>query len=120
MNPFIQKALNMTSVPYSYQDETTIIFDKQGKLEPIIGHYYIVKFENYIIHPYEGFTLHDNYNNGIVPKCEYMEIELLEVMGKLYKINGVGYDPETGLELLNERWTGYVPEKGIKFLREVF
>ena len=122
MSDYLKKELHTIDAQYIEQEDGSLLFQKQTitPVTPQLHHYYIVKLANYILHPYEGFTLHENFNNNIIPECEYMEIEVQEVMGKMYKINGVGYDYDEGIELREKRWCGYVPQKGITFLKEIF
>lgn len=119
MNKYLAKLLNTTSVPYTVENNV-VTFTEQRPIVPTVGHYYIVKFARYILFPYEGLTLHANYNNNIPPHTEYMEIEVWEVSDTMVRINGVGFDPDTGVELRDIRWNGYIPLQGITFLREIY
>jgi hypothetical protein len=71
----------------------------------IENHIYQITVADYIIHPYEGFTLHENWNNGIKPTCNSMQIEVDKTMGKMIHVKALGDD---GL-----MWTGWLPKKSI-------
>ena len=42
--------------------------------------------KDYIVHPYDGFNLHIQWNNNIVPKDDEMNVEVLEVMMFLMRL----------------------------------
>ena len=63
----------------------------------------------------KGFTLHDNWNKGIPPKHNFLKVEVLQIMGKMIKVNSIGYD------YINQRdtsdlWEGWLPRKAIKII----
>ena len=84
----------------------------------IVGNCFLVELEDYIIHPYEQFDLHINWNNGIVPKDKYMKCEIVRVMNKMIKINGIGVDIRTQSDTGNA-WEGWIPRKSIKFIKRI-
>lgn len=83
-----------------------------------IGKCYILKLEKYIINPPPNFNLHDNWNKGIPPKHEYVKAEIQQIMGKMIKINSVGYD-YTNNKDTNDVWCGWVPNKSIRIVGEL-
>lgn len=82
------------------------------------NHCYILQLERYIIDPPPNFTLHSNWNKGIPPKHEIVKAEISKIMGKMIKINSVGYDMKNNIDT-NDLWEGWVPLKGIKVLKEI-
>ena len=124
MNPIIKNELNkVKSVVLPDWDEDTtymIIPRKTGPMQIglIENKCYLIRVEDYIIHPFEGFTLHDNWNNGIAPTHHCMKCEIIRKMGKMVKINGVGYDFKNKVDT-NDLWVGWLPEKSIKVLEEL-
>ena len=44
-----------------------------------------------------------------------MKCEVVQKMGKMIKINSVGYDYQNKLDT-NDIWTGWLPEKSIKII----
>lgn len=119
LNKWIEKELKKCPVNLIKKSEYHYTTEFNGPLVPTVGHYYIIKLADYIIHPYEGFDLHDKWNKGLVPSCSYMEVGISEIRGGMIKVFGIGYDPETNEELVNEKWEGYLPRKSIDFVREV-
>jgi hypothetical protein len=78
----------------------------------------LVELEDYIINPPPGFTLHESWNNGQVPKNKYYKCQCIKIMGKMVKILGVAFDYENKIDL-EENWDGWLPLKSIKVLREI-
>lgn len=83
-----------------------------------IGKRYIIQVEPYIVKPFEGFTLHDNWNKGISPKHYIMKALICEIMGKMVKIQSVGYDINQHKDI-NDEWEGWLPKSSFKILEEV-
>lgn len=81
----------------------------------VVNNCYLIQLEDYLVHPYEGFTLHDNWNKGIPPKHNFLKVCVLQVMGKMIKLNTVGYD-YVNKQDTNDVWEGWLPRKGIKIL----
>ena len=44
-----------------------------------------------------------------------MKCEVEQIMGKMIKVNTVGYDYQNQLDT-NDLWSGWLPEKAIKIL----
>lgn len=114
MNKIIKEQLEkLTNVVLpSYDDNTTEIIIPKQDVEEIdfeLNKYYHIELEDYIIHPFEGFNLHQNWNHNIIPKDKRMNVEVIQLMGKMIKITGVG---ENSLNT----WEGWVPKKSIKIL----
>lgn len=122
MNKFILnqlKKIRFANLP-DYNDDTTEIFIPKQTNEVSLeeGKCYIIEVENYIIKPYEGFTLHDNWNKGIVPKHKFMKCEVCQIMGKMIRIDAIGYDWENKEDILDS-WSGWLPIKSVKIIKEV-
>lgn len=68
-----------------------------------------VIFEDYIIKPFEGFDLHEKFNNGIAPyeKCMYGTI--VKETEKMYY-----FDIHTSDNTKN--WCGWIPKKSCKII----
>ena len=115
MNPFISEQLDKINVPCEKISDTEYIFHKNDNLFNVEfeqGHYYRIEVENYIIHPYEGFTLHDNWNNGIIPTDNEMQIEVVKIMGKMMKINALGIHD-------GKMWSGWIPKKSARIIQVI-
>ena len=123
MDEIISKQLKkckVANVPNFDAETTTLRISKYEELSSQIlpGHYYLVELEDYILHPPEGFSLHQNWNNNIVPQSKYYKCECLQVMGKMIKIEGSGYDWELQ-EDLHTSWNGWVPTKSVRIIKEL-
>ena len=110
MNQFIKEQLDKcVGVDIEQTDTNTFLIHKKSSDIPTDlqqNHYYIIEVEDYIIHPFEGFTLHDNWNNGNVPTNKNMQIYVTQIMGKMVKVESKGCDD--GLI-----WVGWLPRKSI-------
>ena len=119
MNPIIEKQLHKCTVaviPPFDEDTTTIYIEKrttQNKQTFIPGHYYEIELADYLVHPPADFSLHINWNRNVVPKCSSYRCEVLQTMGSMVKINGVGIEDES------YSWEGWLPLEGIKVLKEI-
>ena len=116
--------LNMCKVaeiPACTSDATHIIIPRkmptpEERFE--VGRQYLVELAGYITNPPNDFDLHANWNHGVVPKDTYMTCVCVQLMGKMVKIEGAGYDYETRTPL-DSRWTGWVPLKSITIIRKL-
>ena len=121
MNKIVEDQLQKVRVADlpSYDEATThmIIPKKEGHITSdfILNKCYIIQLENYIVKPFEGFTLHDNWNKGIPPKHNFLKVEILQIMGKMIRVNSIGFDWQTKQDI-NDVWEGWLPRKGIKIL----
>ena len=121
MNKVVEEQLKKVKVAQlpSY-DETTLRI-KIPKVSSIInsdlneGQCYLIQVEDYIVKPFDGFSLHDNWNNGIAPKHKFLKVEVVKTMGKMIKVNSVGYDFMNKVDTM-DLWEGWLPRKAIKIL----
>lgn len=124
MNKFIKQELNKVKVaqvpPFDEHTTHLTIPKLDGRIyyEFRVGHYYLIELENYIVKPYDGFTLHDNWNNGVVPKSKYYKCECQKIMGHMVKIQGVGYDYINKVDL-TDSWGGWIPIKSCQIIKEL-
>ena len=63
-----------------------------------------VVFEDYIIKPFDGFDLHEKWNNGIAPYSKIM-------YGKIIKETAGMYMFTLHSEFSDKTWTGWCPKK---------
>lgn len=124
MNKWIKEQLKKCKVAEipEFSDETTLIVIKkscgqslnsvQSVEDIIVGHFYKIEVENYIINPYPGFALHDDWNQGIIPKDKFMNCEIKQIMNRMVKIEAVGADT-------NNQWSGWLPRKSFKVIEEL-
>lgn len=94
---------------------THLIIPKQGTFKAsgdiVAGGVYVIRVEDYIIKPYDGFTLHQQWNNNVVPTDNMMRVKVLQIMGKMVKVNSVGINN-------GSYWTGWLPRKSFKIMEE--
>ena len=97
----------------STEDQTDFIISKRLQTSEasdfIIGNLYKIKVESYIVTPYEGFNLHDNWNHGIPPSEQILNVEVKEIMGKMIRVVGSG-------DTTKAFWEGWLPKKSITIL----
>ena len=79
---------------------------------------YLIQVAPYVINSPDGFTLHDNWNNGIAPKHEFMKAEVSQIMGKMIKVNTLGFDYSNNKDI-DDIWSGWLPAKSIKVIKEL-
>lgn len=124
MNPIIEKQLKKCTIanipPYDEKSLKLIITKKttQNNQLCIPGHYYDIELSNYILNPPSECNLHVNWNKNIKPNSKIYRCEVLQIMGKMVKINGVGIDPTTQMDN-NDSWMGWLPLDEIKVLKEL-
>ena len=124
MNPLIKKELEsckVASIP-QFDDNTTLIHIPKGThltVTPYQVHkFYIVELASYITNPPPDNTLSINWNRGTIPKSTCYKCEIAQVMGKMVRINGCGYDPVSDTDL-DDLWEGWVPQQGLKLIKEL-
>lgn len=124
MNPLIKDQLTKiqrVNVP-SYDDNTTQITIARNDVKPVTGlqedHCYLISVEDYILNPPEGFTLHTNWNNNIAPKHKVMKIDVTKIMGKMVKVNSIGYDMKNQVDT-TDLWSGWLPQKSITIIERL-
>ena len=126
MNPLIKAQLDKIKhipLPEYDEDTTHLIIPKHGvtplkNLELKEGKYYLIMVEDYIIKPFDGFTLHDNWNRGIPPKYKYLKVEILKIMGNMVNVNSIGFDNESKQDIMDS-WVGWLPRKSITAIQEL-
>lgn len=124
MNQFVKEQLQKCKVaslpPYSDDTMTMVIPKAAAAYRSVVlkNHCYLLQLEPYILNPPEGFSLHDNWNKGTKPLHEFVKAEICEVMGKMVKVNSVGFDYKTQTDT-NDMWEGWLPMKSIKIVSEL-
>ena len=112
------KKLKKCVIPDLSVDKLHYVIHKSedlSNLELIEGSNYLVKIEKYIINEPDNFTLSANWNNGTKPTCEYLVIRVLQVAGKMIKVDSIGYDIDNNLTT-SDKWVGWLPRKAIEVL----
>lgn len=124
MNPLIKDQLSKiqrVNVP-SYDDSTTRITLTKENIKVVESlqedHCYLISVDDYILNPPDGFTLHTNWNNNIIPKHKVMKIDVTKVIGKMVKVNSMGYDMKNHNDL-PDMWSGWLPQKSITIIERL-
>lgn len=124
MNPIIKAQLEncrVANVP-KFDDTTTSIKISKGSTLQVtpyqVNKCYLVELADYIIDPPDDFTLADNWNKGSIPQHKYYKCEISQIMGKMIRITGCGYDYINHCDT-TDVWEGWVPQQGIKLIEEL-
>ena len=76
----------------NYDEKTnTYHIPKINQIKLKINHSYIVKIKDSL---YENELLKSNYNQGRTPPYKSYLIDIVSILGKIIKVNGVEYDLE--------------------------
>lgn len=113
MQKFIKQQLLKVNIALPEWDDNTthmIIsrdYSTEKKNRFTVGGNYDIIIEDYIINEPSNFTLSANWNGGTKPPEHHMSVTIVQIMGKMIKISGVGKTSGT-------HWEGWLPQKGIK------
>ena len=122
MNKFIEEELNKCKTAKVEQISDTEFLISQKTVEEIgfqLNNYYIIELENYIINPPDTYTLSSNWNNGVIPKSKHIKAMVTQILGKMIKIDGCGFDVDANSDL-NDVYLGlWLPQGGIKILKKL-
>ena len=72
--------------------------------------FYTIELADYILHPYDNFNLHIQWNNGIAPKDKILNVEVVKILGNMIKVSGCG-------TYSSNIWTGWLPISSIKIVK---
>lgn len=115
MNKFVKRELEKLNnlIPYWDDNTTHLVINRDGKntiSNPIyIGNKFTIKIENYIINQPPNFSLAENWNGGTVPPEEILEVEVIQLMGKMTKVKAIG-------KCTRISWEGWLPNKGFRIV----
>lgn len=76
-------AVNGQIIDYIPDDFDSILFN----IQQTDGDEIKVTFAEYVINPFEGFDMHDRFNNGIAPYSKVMYGKILQETDKMYKFD---------------------------------
>lgn len=124
MNKLIKKQLQnlkKCQLPPYNEDTYKIIIPKNSIKKELgleVDHCYQIEIEDYILNPSLDSSLSQNWNGGTVPPSKYMNICILQLMGKMIKVDGIEVDVATN-SIKNNTWSGWLPRNAIKVRCEV-
>lgn len=97
------------------EEENSYFIPKINNIKIQLNHTYIIEIKESIKN---NQVLKCNYNKGEIPPFKYCLMDVLLVLGKIIKINGVEYDLKNK-KPLNNIWSGFLNINDIKVLEEV-
>lgn len=119
MNKFVKQELEKLNDILPYWDENTthlVISNRSGvayyrdkEYSIKAGNRFTIKIENYIINQPPNFLLAENWNGGTVPPEEILDVEVIQIMGKMTKVKAVG-------KCTRISWEGWLPNKSFKIV----
>lgn len=124
LNPILKEQLSKVKVAHipDYDDNTLELHIPCGSDVKVtsyqLNRYYIVELSDYILNPPPDFSLASNWNHGSIPTSKYYFAEITQIVGRMIKITGCGYDIKTRTRT-NDVWEGWVPQRGLKLIQEV-
>jgi len=80
--------------------------------------YYIIKLDDSLLEPGHMSTLSSNWNRGTLPPSKYLKVDVSKIMGKMIKINGIGYDQDKEQDL-DVMWSGWLPIEQVEILEKI-
>lgn len=122
MNPIIEKELRMLRVaklPEDWQTSTTLFFPRRTpvSVQLKVGGFYLLELESYLINN-NSFALNTNWNHGCPPLDKFMKVKVVERLGRMFYVIGVGFDFERK-EDKESIWQGWLPLKSIRIINEL-
>ena len=120
MNKFIKAELakvnNTVKLPY-YDDNTLeLVIPKREEEQKIgleVNNYYLIELADYILNPPPNFTLASNWNRGVNPTSKFLKIFVNQIMGKMVRVDGCGFDISAQKDL-SDIYSGlWLPEASI-------
>lgn len=123
MNKIIKDQLSKVQIAdlSNFNKETnTYYIPKYNAIKPIIGNYYIIKLDSQLLSEKSEIAkiLASNWNNNYYPNSIYYKAEIINIMGKYIKINGLGFDYETNQDL-NNIWSGWLSLDNIEIIKKL-
>ena len=106
MSKIIDEQLQkLENYPHISDDKGNIIFTKKNV--SVRRKEKTVVFEDYILHPFPGFDLHEKWNNGVAPPERTMYGDIIKETTGMYLLSL--HTETTGLS-----WTGWCPKKSCR------
>lgn len=97
------------------ESANTFYIPKINQIKLQINHSYLVKIKDSL---YNNEILKSNYNQGRTPPYKSYLIDVVSILNKIIKVNGVEYDLEKN-QTLNNLWGGYLSIKDIEIIKEI-
>lgn len=79
--------------------------------------FYLIELESYLLNN-NDFALNVNWNHSHPPVDKFMKVKVLERLGRMYHVIGVGFDFESKQDK-DSIWQGWLPLKSIRVINEL-
>ena len=76
---------------------------------------YLIEIDRCLTVNNPNSILQVNWNNNTYPFYQFLKIDVSKVMGKMIKVNSIGYDPQT-MQDINVMWSGWLPNDLIRII----
>lgn len=122
MNKLIEKQLSMVQyADLSQHDELKHEFNikKRVDIKLELDAYYLIHLKDTLMDPNLNELIRVNWNGNRMPTLADLTVEVCKVMGKMVKVNAIGYDPETKQDVMSCKWTGWLPIDEIKIVEKL-
>ena len=107
----LKKIENLLPTDWETKREFTIGIIGNSIPKINVGDRFTIRVENYIINQPSNFTLSENWNHNTVPPEEILDVEVIQLMGKMTKVSAIG-------KCTRIRWEGWLPNKSFKIIKE--
>ena len=77
---------------------------------------YLIELEDYLIHPGDTFTLHKEWNNGVIPKSKFLKARVIRMHGRMIQFDAfdTNYEGDAEGDHYSDLW---LPLKSIHLRR---
>lgn len=117
INPIIKEQLDsLSGVDITQTSEYEYDISPKTKQTVELSGYYIIALKSYITNPPDNFTLSDNWNRGIIPKSKYIKCFVKQILGKMIKIDGNGFDMNNKIDLQDYYSDIWLPQEGFEII----
>lgn len=108
------KKIKIADLSHFDSSRNTYIIPKTTSLKPEENNFYIIELKPTATNS----NLNINWNKNIPPSNKYYKAEVEKIMGPMIKINGIGYDYESKIDL-DKVWSGWLYIAGIEILERI-
>lgn len=100
----------------NYNSETNTYFiPKRNDIKIEIDSCYLVHLKD---STFNNNVLKFNWNNGSMPKYDYLKIDVVKIMAKMIKVVGVGYDNSTNTDI-SYFWNGWLNLEDLEVIKKL-
>lgn len=96
-------------------DTNTYIIRKKEEIKINVDECYLIRFTDNF---FNNATVITNWNSGNVPKFKSCKADIAKTMGKMIKVNCIGYDEDTD-EDLSLFWSGWIYLPDVEVIKKL-